>query len=64
MTSCLHFYTLVPSEKGSALNEKNLLPMGANSLLLEKIPFQMGAKTIDSFAFLEILLIPLQIRVP
>ena len=31
---------LALSEKGSTLKEKNLLPLGANSLLLEKSPFQ------------------------
>ena len=31
-----------PSEKGSTLKGKNLLPRGANSFLLEKIPFQKG----------------------
>ena len=29
-----------PSEKGSTLKGKNLLPLGANSLLLEEIPLQ------------------------
>ena len=33
------------SEMGSSLKEKNLLPMGANSLLLEQTSFQMGAET-------------------
>ena len=32
------------SEKGSTLKRKNLLPVEANSLLLEKTPFQ---KEID-----------------
>ena len=31
---------------GSILKEKNLLPWGANSFLLEQIPFQKGGKTI------------------
>ena len=39
---------LVPSEKGSTLKGKNLLPRGANSFLLEKIPFQKGVKEFDS----------------
>ena len=30
------------SEKGSDLKEKNLLPYGANSFLLEQTPFQKG----------------------
>ena len=30
------------SKKGSSLKGKNLLPLGANSFLLEKIPFQKG----------------------
>ena len=30
-------FTLSPSEKGSTLKGKNLLPVGANSFLLEKI---------------------------
>ena len=29
-------------EKGSTLKGKNFLPMGANSFLLEQIPFQKG----------------------
>ena len=37
-----------PYEKGSTLKGKNLLPLGANSFLLEQTPFQKGAKTIDS----------------
>ena len=32
----------LPSEKGSTLTGKNLLPMGANSFLLEWTPFQKG----------------------
>ena len=32
----------VPSGKGSALNEKNLHKLRANSFLLEKNPFQKG----------------------
>ena len=32
------------SEKESTLKGKNLLPRGANPLLLEKTPFQEGAK--------------------
>ena len=31
---------LLPSEKRSSLKDKNLLPMGANSILLEKTSFQ------------------------
>ena len=31
---------LLPSEKGSSLKGKNLLPLGANSILLEKTSFQ------------------------
>ena len=32
----------LPSEKGSTLKGKNLLPLGANSFLLEQTPFQKG----------------------
>ena len=32
--------------RGHTLKEKNLLPLGTNSFLLEYDPFQMGAKTI------------------
>ena len=35
-------YIFLPFEKGSSLKEKNLLPLGANSFLLEKTPFQKG----------------------
>ena len=38
----------LPSEKGSALNGKNLLPMGANSFPLEQIPFQKGPSIQES----------------
>ena len=31
-----------PSEKGSTLKGKNLLPFGANSFCLELAPFQKG----------------------
>ena len=31
-----------PSEKGSILQGKNLLPLGANSFLVELTPFQKG----------------------
>ena len=34
-----------PPEKGSTLKEKNLLPWGANSFLLEQTPFQKGGNT-------------------
>ena len=36
--------TQVPSEKGSTLKGKNLLPMGANCFLLEQTLFQKQAK--------------------
>ena len=43
-----------PSEKGSTLTGKNLLPRGggggANSFCIEKTPFQKGDKTILSVA--------------
>ena len=39
MLSCTT--SLVPSENESTLKEKNLLPMGANSFLLEQTPFQI-----------------------
>ena len=32
-----------PSEMGSSLQEKNLLPAGANSFLVEQTPFQEGS---------------------
>ena len=35
VASCLLFCTPAPSEKGSTLKGKNLLPRGANSFLLE-----------------------------
>ena len=35
----------VPSEKGSTLKRKNLLPKRANSFLLEKSLFQEGGQT-------------------
>ena len=34
-----------PSEKGAALKGKNLLPLGANSFLLEHLFFSEGDKT-------------------
>ena len=40
------FASEVPFGKGSALRGKNLLPPGANSFLIEQVPFQKGAKTI------------------
>ena len=40
--STLRGKNLLPSEKGSTLRGKNLLPEGANSFLLEQIPFQKG----------------------
>ena len=44
--SCLLAYThLVPSEKRSSLEGKNLLQVGANSCLLEKNPYQKKVKT-------------------
>ena len=33
-------------EKGSILNGKNFLPLGADSFLLEYIPFQKGDKNL------------------
>ena len=33
-------WILLPSEKGPTLKGKNLLPIGANSFLLEEIPFR------------------------
>ena len=39
-----------PSEKGSTLEIKNLVPMGANSFFLEETYFQKGGKNIsDSY---------------
>ena len=37
-----------PSEKGSALKGKNLLPKGANSFFLEQTPFQKGLGVKES----------------
>ena len=37
----------LPSEKGSSLKGKNLLPQGANSFLLEKTLFQKKKKKKD-----------------
>ena len=45
VTSCLCFCTPSPFYKGSTLKEKNLLPVGANSFLLELTPFRVKAKT-------------------
>ena len=45
MTSYLLFHIPVSSEKGSTLKGKNLLPVGANSSLLEWT-FSKGSKTI------------------
>ena len=39
---------LRPSEKGSTLRGKNLLPEGANSFVLEQIPFQKGIGVQES----------------
>ena len=39
LTKCF-FY--LPSEMGSTLKGKNLLPLGANSFLVEESPFQKG----------------------
>ena len=36
------FKLLLPSEKGHTLKEKNLLPTGEKSFLLEYSPFQKG----------------------
>ena len=35
-----------PTEKGSSLKGKNLLPLGTNSFLFEKTLFQRGGKSI------------------
>ena len=40
---------LLPSEKGSFLKGKNLLPRGVNSFLLEKIPFRADPFLLDPF---------------
>ena len=37
-----------PSVKGPTLKEKDLLSRGASSYLLEKTPFQKGAKAIST----------------
>ena len=47
MTSCLLSFTSIPFWKWSSLKERNLLPGGANSFLLEQTPFQKGAKCIE-----------------
>ena len=38
----------LPSEKVSTLKGKNLLPLGANSFLLEKTPFHKGLGVQES----------------
>ena len=45
MTSCLLSCKQYPSEKGSRLLGKNLLPLGANSFLIALTPFQTGTKS-------------------
>ena len=50
-----------PSEKGSTLKVKNLLPMGANSFLLEQTSFQMrGKHQSDKVAFPSSVFFPLK----
>ena len=44
VASFLFSFTPSPSEKGSTVKEKNLLPWGANSFLLEFTHFQKGGK--------------------
>ena len=39
---------LLFSEQESTLKGRNLLPMGANSFLLEKTPFQKGSSVQES----------------
>ena len=46
MTSCLLSLTLSSSEKESVLEGKNLLPLGANSFLLEYTHLQKGSKAL------------------
>ena len=46
VASCLLFCTATPFQKECTLKGKNLLPRGANSLLLEYTPFQRGGKQI------------------
>ena len=47
MMFCFAFLHSKPLlKKGSTLKGKNLLPLGANSFLLEWTPFQKGGKTI------------------
>ena len=43
-----HNCFLPPSEKGSTLKGKNLLPLEANSLLFEKTPFQKGTGAMET----------------
>ena len=57
LISCLHSDTKNPFCKGSTLKGKNLLPLGANSFLLEKTPFQKGGE--NSFDRVEGVSMPL-----
>ena len=43
-------YTNPYPKKGSTLKGKNLLPIGANSFLLEEIPFSDGSETKQKLA--------------
>ena len=42
------FCFFIPSEKGSTLKGKNLLPLGANSFLLGQTPFQKSPGVKES----------------
>ena len=44
------FLHIIPSQKGIALKGKNLLPIGANSFLFGRPPFQKAGKSILTFA--------------
>ena len=53
-----------PSEKGSTLKGKNLL-RGANSFLIELIPFLEGSQNdFDRVASLKVCLFPLESTIP
>ena len=58
---CLLHSCNIPSEKGSTLKGKKLLPMGAASFLLEQTLFQKGGKITDRVVCLESVSISLNI---
>ena len=59
MTSCLLSCTPIPSEKGSTIKGKTLLPKKANSFLLEYTPFQKGYMNLTELPCLKACPFPL-----